>query len=137
MKTPLHLEETVYDLLSIPTVTDTLEDGELFLTKRPVGHKKIAVVIKTLAVTGEQLQKAVVNVNIHVPNLINNIDGQPDMTQPDRNKLNEIAAVVIEALKNGILDDTVTGIGDAVMIDDPELQEHYMNIRIETSSINI
>lgn len=137
MKTPLHHEETIYALLNVPGVTGTLDDGEMFLTKRPVNNRKIAIVVKTLATSGEQLQKAVVNVNIHVPNLVINVDGQPDNSQPDRDKLNQVAGAVIEILKDALLNDTITGVGDTVMIDDPELGEHFMNIRIEISSINL
>lgn len=137
MKTVLDLVDDVYELLDDGPVHIALS-GDIFLHQKPDNYKGDCIVINGLAMTGEQgLQRAVVNVNIIVPNLQLTINKQPDLSQPNRARIKAISDVVLSYLKNALINDTLTGIQTITLINDKELKEHFLNIRVETNSINL
>lgn len=136
MKTVIDLVDSVYELLNVSAVNNVIT-GEVYLDSRPDNSILEDVVINSLPVTGEQLQRAVVNVNIHVPNLQLTINGQPDTSQPNRKRIKVISDIVIPLIKDAIINDTLTGIQNITMINDKELKEHFLNIRVNTYSINL
>jgi hypothetical protein len=137
MKTVIDLVDDTYSLLDVPEVYSAMASGDIFLDSKPDGYTGECIVINSLPVTGDQLQKAVVNVNIYAPNLKLAINGQPDNSQPNRKRLKAIADVVIPILTDAIINNTVTRVQNVTMIREPELNEHFINIRVETNSINI
>ncbi len=137
MKTTLDLVDDIFELLDITPVHNVMLSGDVFLNERPDNHKNECIVINSLPVTGEQLQRGVVNVNITVPNLKLTINGQPDNSQPNRARLKAISAVVIPILEDAFVNDTVTGIQTITLVNDKEIKEHFLNIRVETNSINL
>jgi hypothetical protein len=137
MKTTIHLVDDMYELLNISAVHNSMISGDVFAGSRPVDHRSEAVSINCLPVTGDQLQKAVVNVNIHVPNLELTINGQPDNSQPNRVRLKIISDIVLPLLKDAVINNTVTQVEGINLIEDTELHEHYLNIRVKTNSINL
>lgn len=137
MKTVIDLVDDTYSLLDVPDVYNVMLSGDIFPDSKPDGHRNECIVINSLPVTGAQLQKAVVNVNIYVPNLQLTINGQPDNSQPNRKRLNEIFKVVEPLIKDAIIRDTVTEIQNVTMIKEQELNEHFLNIRVGTNSINL
>lgn len=136
MKTVIDLVDSIYELLNVSAVNNVIT-GEVYLDSRPDNSVLEDVVINSLPVTGEQLQRAVVNVNIHVPNLSLTINGQPDTSQPNRKRIKVISDIVIPLIKDAIINDTLTGIQNITMINDKELKEHFLNIRVNTYSINL
>lgn len=136
MKTVLDLVDDVYTLLDISPVHNAIS-GDVFLHEKPDNYRNESVVINSLPVTGAQLQKAVVNVNIIVPNLKLTINGISDNSQPNRIRLKAISDVVIPLLSNAMINNTITAIQNITMINDKALKEHILNIRVETNSINL
>lgn len=143
MKTVIDLVDDMYDLLNVSTVNSVMLSGDVFLDQRPDGHVNECIVINSLPITGRQLQTAVANVNIHVPNLKLTINGQPDNSQPNRIRLKIISDVVIPLIKDAIINNTVTEIQNITMIRErdssgqSEINEHFLNIRVGTNSINL
>lgn len=136
MKIGIDLVDSTYDLLNVPAV-QVIMSGDIFPDGRPDNHRKECITINSLPVTGEQLQRAVVNVNIHVPNLQLTINGQPDTSQPNRKRLKVISDIVIPLIKDAVINNTLTGIQNVGMVNDKEIKEHFLNIRVSTYSINI
>ncbi len=88
------------------------------------------VVINCLPINNEQLQKAVANVNIHVPDVVVDQNGMQNR-YPNHARLSQLTDIAI-----GILDDTWGtdynyDIQQHVLIEDREAGSHYSNIRIE------
>lgn len=137
MKTVIDMVDDMYVLLNVSPVTSVLLSGDVFLDSRPDNNRNECVVINSLPITGEQLQRAVVNVNIHVPNLQLTINGQPDTSQPNRIRLKIISDVVIPLIKDAVINNTLTGIQNITMVNDKEIKEHFLNIRVATNSINL
>lgn len=136
MKTVIDLVDDIYLLLNVNSVT-SLIDGEVYSDGRPDGSRKQDISINSLPVTGAQLQKAVINVNVHAPNLRLTINDQPDNSQPNREKLKEVSDVVLPILKDAIINNMVTEVQSITMIKEEQLKEHYLNIRVGINSINL
>ena len=134
MKTPVKLIQDIFSLLDVPAVKSSISGG-VYPGKRPDGSRKEDVVVNCLPVTGDQLQRGIVNVNIHVPNLEITISGHPDNSQPDLKRIEEIYQVVEPIIENGIKDNTDVSIQQAILIE--EGNEHYLNIRLLTHTINL
>lgn len=137
MKTVIDLVDDMYVLLNVGPVQSIMLSGDVFPDGRPAGHVNECIVINSLPITGRQLQTAVANVNIHVPNLKLTINGQPDNSQPDRKRLKIISDVVIPLIKDAIINNTVTEIQNITLIQEQNLNEHFLNIRVGTNSINL
>lgn len=135
MKITIDLVDDLYELLNVAPVTSVIAD--IFPDGRPDNHRTECISINCLPVSGDQLQRAVVNVNIICPNLKLNIAGQPDNSQPNRVRLKQISDVVIPIIKDAIINNTVTQVQNITMVNDKELKEHFLNIRILTNSINL
>jgi hypothetical protein len=136
MKTVIDITDDVYQLLNVPAVLNLI-DGGVYVDGRPDGSRKVDVAINALPISGEQLQKAVINVNVHAPNLVLTINGQPDNSQPDRKKLKQVSDQVISILKDALINNMVTEIENVTLIKEDQLKEHFMNIRVGINSINL
>jgi hypothetical protein len=136
MKTVIDIVDSIYQLINVGSVLSTINGG-VYADGRPDGSRKEDIVINCLPVTGEQLQRGVVNINCHAPNLSLTIDDQPDNSQPNRNKLKQMADAVILIVKDAIIDDMVTSVENVMMIEEENIHEHYVNIRVAVNSINI
>ena len=134
MKTPVKLTQDVFSMIDVPAVKNSIS-GSVYPGKRPDGSRKEDVVVNCLPVTGDQLQKGVVNVNIHVPNLQITISGQADNSQPDLKRIQEIFEVIEPIIDDAIKNDTDISIQQAILIE--EGNEHYLNIRLLTHTVNL
>jgi hypothetical protein len=99
--------------------------GKLYRFKRPLNSSSEDVVVNALPISYGKLQEAVLNVNLHVPNLTLGAD----QTQPNAKRLKELAGITTALLKR------VTGDGYRLDIDQERLFEdtsnsHYVNLRI-------
>ena len=137
MKTTLQFVDLVWARLNADVSLNNAIDGGIYKQKRPDGSIKKDVVVNSLAVDNEQLQRGVINVNIHVPNLLVVINEQPDNSQPDHVTLNEISQIVIGLLKDYWGTEFHCDIQTQSLIEEPELKENFVNIRVSVFSINI
>jgi len=93
MKSGIEMVADVARLLKVPKVTGIIS-GSLWQHQRPANSEREDIVVNSLALTGQQLQQGVVNVNIHVPNLKVNLDGAADNTMPDLARMHAIEQVL-------------------------------------------
>ena len=94
MISTLEIIDKLYLVLNVPDVKAVIT-GVVCKSKRPLNSKLIDVVIGSLPTNNLQLQTAVINVNIHMPNLSLKIGTTQDNTQPDFAKLRNISTIVI------------------------------------------
>ena len=100
--------------------------GNVYKLSRPINSKKEDIVIIPLAMTADQMQRGIINVNVHVPNL----DLPGDQTQPNNPRLQEISSYVMSKL------DDYYGFGYNFALDnagEPARDQTgwYTNIRVE------
>ncbi|GAA4328563.1 hypothetical protein [Flaviaesturariibacter amylovorans] len=136
MKTTLEIETLIWQHLAGSALKAALTGG-IYKMQRPSNSKVEDVVIVSLPVNNLALQGAVVNVNIHVPDLpvrANEVTGG----QPHHTRLQQLAAQAI-----GILQDTWDEAGEWTwdvqqqnVFKDDEGGGHFVNIRLEFYSIN-
>jgi hypothetical protein len=109
--------------------------GKVYKNSRPVNSNKEDVVVGSLPINAEQIQRAVVNVNIHVPNLQVSIGGQQD-SQADTARLSQLTTMVIGVLKDKVYNDYWFDIQQQNLFKDETTGDHYSNIRIDFYSEN-
>lgn len=103
---------------------------------RPTNSGKEDVSISVLAMSQDNPQIAVVNLNCHVPDLMQSVSGSPENV-PNSPKLKLIAeeakATIDEALTNPLYKDFSLRVDyqKTFKNQDPEAREHFQNLRIE------
>lgn len=137
MKTPLDLIDAAYELLDVTEVQSAMLSGDIFKTVKPDNYQGECIVINSLPVSGQQLQRGFLNVNIYAPNLTLKINGQPDNSQPNTKRLKEIAAAVVPILEDATADGNLFFIDSMNVYAEDQNREHFLNIRIVTRSPNL
>lgn len=137
MRTTLDIVDILYHVLSGSGLASAISGG--VYKHRPVNSGKEDVVINSLPVSGSQLQEGVANVNIHVPNLALNIGGIQDRTQPNHDRLKTLTSLAVTTLndvwrESGDVSFTVL---TQSLFEEPEIFEHYVNIRLNYFSVNV
>ena len=136
MRTTIDLAAKVLRLITTPEVKAAI-GGDIYLQQRPTDSRNEDIVVNTLPITGSDLQQAIVNVNIHVPNVSVSINGKPDNDQPNMSKLQAICDAVIPLLVDAYTDDISISIQQQSLLSEPQFKEHFVNIRLQIYSPNI
>lgn len=135
MKTTLDIEDILWTFLNSSSLKGSVNGG-VYKRRRPTGSTKEDVVINCLPVNNLQVQSAVANVNIHVPNKVQNISGIED-SYPDHARLKALGNIAVSLL----VDQWNTGYNFDVqqqnVFEDEDGKSHYVNIRLDFYSINI
>lgn len=139
MKSDLEIVDLLYLGLYVPALTSAIT-GRVYKWKRPLNSNLIDVVINCLPTNNLQLQTAVANVNIHVPNLSVTLPGGlVDNTQADIPTLRSLTSLVISILKERWFpeDEYWFDVQQQNIFSEDGINEHYSNIRVNFYSINI
>ncbi|MEZ2446124.1 hypothetical protein AB6805_30625 [Chitinophaga sp. RCC_12] len=136
MTTTLEAVDSVYHKLAVGILPGTITGG-LYKENRPTNSKSEDVVINSLSINSEQLQEGILNVNIHVPNLIISVNSIQDNSQPDFVRLKTLTALAISDLIDVWTGNIHYTVQQHALFSDNELNEHYSNIRLEFYSTNI
>ena len=137
MRNTFDIVDIIYLVLSANTSVTSSINGKVYKNQRPTNSDKQDIAIGSLPINAEQIQRTVVNVNIHVPNLRIKINGVQDNSQPDLVKLNEVTTLVIGALKDKVFNDYWFDVQQQNLFASETTGEHYSNIRIDFYSENI
>lgn len=134
MKTTFDITDILYRHLNDSSLKT--EINGVICKKRPVDSTAEDVVINALPINNLDLQTAIVNVNIHVPNIDVDINGRQDNTQPDFARLKFLADMAVDILSNRWIDDYSF---DVQQQSGPveDVHDHFVNIRVEFISENI
>src|SRR5688572_11465347 len=96
MRTTFDIVDIIYPVLKTNAALTAALTGSVYKTDgRPINSDKEDIVIGSLPINNEQLQQAVMNINIHVPNLDLLLNGVQDKTKPNLKRLKELTALVI------------------------------------------
>lgn len=134
MKTALDQDTAIYRLLNITAVTSVIS-GSIYKGNRPADSILEDIVINTITLGDGTRQHGVSNVNIYVPDIATTISGkQQFLTNTAR--LITLANIVNPLLEETDGDDFVLWIDSTQIIDEPEIKQHFMNIRLEVQMYN-
>lgn len=106
--------------------------GSIYPDNRPLSSEKEDIVVSVLAFGADQEQNGMLNVNIHVPNLVL---PNGDNTQPNKTRFNAIGNRVLAVLDyfNGNFTLTLDNAGFII----PDKDKWFMNIRVGYSTIRL
>jgi hypothetical protein len=99
-------------------------------SERPDNSEQEDITVNTITVTGNMPQRGTSNVNIHVPDLKLNISGQ-QQRKINRARLQEITNMVVSILETAKVEGLAFWISNETVIKEPEIYQHYANLRIE------
>lgn len=136
MITTLDAVDIVYQKLKSGALPGVISGG-LYKQTRPTNSESEDVVINSLPINSEQLQEGVLNVNIHVPNLVISVNGIQDTSQPDFARLKTLTALAVAELTDVWGDEAHYTVQQQALFSEDEFKDHYSNIRLEFYSANI
>jgi hypothetical protein len=136
MKTTLDLVDVVYGVLKVSSLKGSIS-GKVYEYQRPVNSNVEDVVINSLPITNQQLQQAIVNVNVFVPNLAVEETGDISRQVPDVTRLKTLAGLAVQELTDGISGDYTWDVQQQTLIQEEESGQHFINIRIQFFVSNI
>ncbi len=134
MKTTLDSIDILYAILFASALKDEIT-GKIYKLNRQLGSNKEDVVINSLPITGNQLQRSTLNVNIYVPDMSIKIDGQTQR-QPNYVRLKTLAALAVLALADHYNDTYNLWISNQAVLSEDATKQHYVNFRIEFKNVN-
>jgi hypothetical protein len=135
MMTSLDMVDVLFQVLWNSSLRNNIS-GSIYKYKRPASSTKEDVVINSLPVNNLQLQTAVLNVNIHVPNVVATLNGSQDNSIPNTKRLKAIVDEAIPMLKDRWAQDYNFDIQQQNLFEDDNGTSHYINIRIDFYNIN-
>ena len=136
-KTSLDVVDILRTHLANTVMLDTLKpNGGLYKFQRPLNSVKEDVVVDNIAQGRGQVSKGVAIVNIFVQNLELTIAEVVDRTQPNYSRLKYLTTLSSNALEEVYGNDYNFEVQSDNIYPDTNNQ-HYVNIRVEFTSINI
>ncbi|CAG5072871.1 hypothetical protein DYBT9623_04411 [Dyadobacter sp. CECT 9623] len=134
MKTALDQDTEIFRLLNVPDITSVITGG-IYKGRRPSDSELEDIVINTITTGEGTRQFGVSNVNIYVKDIQAMIGGkQQFLTNTAR--LATLTNLVKPFLEETDGDSFALWIESTRPVAEPEINQHFMNIRIEFQFIN-
>lgn len=103
--------------------------------RRPINSDKEDIIVNSLPITFTQIQRGIINVNIHVPNKSVTANGVADTEYPDYVRLKDLTEMAIPILNNYVGDGYYFQVQQEQVIE--EEKSSFSNIRLSFQSKNI
>jgi carbohydrate-selective porin OprB len=130
MKTGSDIIDIIWKQVAASDLKGQLSGG-IYKVRRPANSVKEDAVINTLPVTGNQVQRATVNLNIYVPDVTLAIGGITQQ-QPNHARLTLLAEKAAAAINTKIAGGMIIWAGTiSGPLAEPEANAHFVNIRVE------
>lgn len=110
--------------------------GDVFVGESPENYDSENITINTINVRHGKPQTGTSNINIHVPDVLIEVDGVEQYVA-DENRINDIVSVVVAVLESAVVTEFGFKITNESTIENGH--EHYVNLRLDwvTSGNNI
>ena len=132
MKTVLDQSDAIYRLLNVPAVTSAIT-GKVYSDARPLDSDLEDIVIKSLTLGEGTRQFGVALVNIHVKDI--EIAGVPGKLA-NKTRLKAISRIVVPLIEETDGDDFVLWIESSSTVPEPEVDQHFLQLRLEVRMYN-
>lgn len=131
MITDIKAATILFHLLNVSEVKAEITGSVSKMNRKTVksGQGKQDVVIIPLATIPDGLQEGYINVNIHVPDFNELIDGVNNLIA-DTATLERITNVVIPLIEDTYSEELLFWITKMATFPEPDLKEHYLNILV-------
>lgn len=135
MRTTFELVNIIYQkLVAYAPLTAANLTGEIRKQGRALNSVLEDIIINALPIDNAQLQSAVININVHVPNILVGTGEVQDESQPNLKRIKELTDLCIAAVDNSYGSFYNCSVQQQVLIQDKS--EFYNNIRLKIYSIN-
>ncbi len=133
MITTIDIDTELFKVLMDSTALTTALTGSVYTGERPVDSEKEDVTINTPSLTQDFVpQRGYSNVNIHAQDITVKIGGV-DQKKADRVRLKSLANLARAALVAARIPGVGLTIMGQSMIAEPDVAQHFVNLRIEWS----
>ncbi len=130
MKQTFDIESILYNILSGSSIPETISGGIYLGNDRPDDSTKEDIVINTISLTQDyHPQIGTSNVNIYVEDMLVKIDNK-HQSKSNRVRLKELSSKVITELKNARVPGLLFQIDSQVILAEPFVKQHCVNLRI-------
>jgi len=129
MKTALDQSTAIYKVLKADSGIAYAISGGIFKTVRPANSVLEDIVVNTITLGDGSLQRGVSNVNIHVADLAQTIQDKTFYV-PNEARLTTLTNLIEPLLRDHFGEDCSFYITNTSLISEPEINQHYMNLRI-------
>lgn len=131
MKQTFDTDEVLYRTLKADSgLTAGALTGDIWIRQRPESSKLEDIVVNTITLSQESLpQIGTSNINIHVPDITVTIGGAQSKVSDDK-RLKALSALVLSAIRGVSVAGLKMIIEAQTVIQEPEVNQHYVNIRI-------
>jgi hypothetical protein len=137
MTTTIEAIDAIYDKLKSGNLISEIT-GRIYKSgERPFSSNLEDVVINSLPISSDQIQKAIININVYVPNKTINIGGQPNAFIPDTARIRALSRLAVDELDEYFDYGRHFFIQQQTVFEEPTIYQHYINIRVEFYSVNI
>lgn len=126
----IETDDTLFQILNANSALRNELRGGIYVWERPDDSKKEDIVINNLFINHDAPQTGISNVNIHVPDVARVINGKQQF-KADRERLRVLTTHTIAALKAAHIIGLAIRITNETILKEPNIKEHYNNIRIE------
>lgn len=128
MKDSFDINTIMYKLLAAATIGN---NGGIYKNDtRPVDSNKEDIVVNVIAMSTDVCpQTATSNVNIYVPDVSKKIGGK-NMLVENTSRLSALSTAVLTALRAANLDGIKIVSTSHLTVDEPSINQHYVNIRV-------
>jgi hypothetical protein len=131
MITSFDTDDILYKTLaSSEELTKEISGGIYSESERPDNSEDEDITVNTITVNNNMPQQGTSNVNIYVPDLKLKIEGQ-EQRKADRERLHQLTNLVISILETAKFEGLIFWIINETVIKEPEIYQHYTNLRIE------
>jgi len=134
MNTILDAATAVFKLINVNSVKSTLTGG-IYKYRRPANSTKEDIVINTPSLSDGTRQLGVVNVNIYVPDIQQIVNGTP-VFLANTSRIETLTNLVKPFLEETDGDTFALWIDHFEMFDEPDINQHFMNIRLRMQMYN-
>ncbi|GAB3973834.1 hypothetical protein GCM10028806_28530 [Spirosoma terrae] len=130
MKTTFDQVNILYSRLSGSNLKTAIT-GSIYKLVRLTDSKLEDVVVNSLPVTNDQIQRGTANVNIYVPDITYKPQNGKAQLVPNAERLYELAAIATQVVNEHSTPDYTFWLVNQSLIPEPETNQHYINLRID------
>jgi|1185.fasta_scaffold00001_62 hypothetical protein len=136
MITPFKLMDIVYTAVKNSSLA-TEVTGDIYKLNRPFDSKTEDIIINTLTVGNQAVQTGIVNVNIHVKNVLLGNGSNQDNTHADFPRMDQLTELFRPVLNGVYIDQVWFEIQNINIIPEENIPEHFINFRIVFFTKNV
>lgn len=120
----------LFDFITASPLNDLISGVVYKDGQRPNDSPDEDIVINSLGLTGDWMQRGVCNVNIHVADLLITKGGKKQYVK-NVNRLDTLATLAVTTLKEFYSQEYFFRLANQSVIPQPDIHQHYINIRID------